>query len=145
MPERYTTDWRAHLALAQKGDVQAQRDLGCAYWHGEHGLPKNDHLSRHWYTMAAERGHAEAMYDVSTMYLNGEGGPADVPRALAYLRRAASQRRWDVGADSAARLLADIYERGHCGVTPDPGQATHWKTVEAELERKYRGWRRRHS
>jgi TPR repeat protein len=143
-------DFASLLARAQHGDPHAQRGLGCAYWWGEDGfwwddeprLPKDYHQARYWYTLAAEQGYCQALWDVATMYLVGEGGPADVPRALAYLRRAASRRRWDFGADDAAWLLSHFYKEGHYGIALDADQAAHWEQVEHDLQRKSRGWRR---
>lgn len=130
------------VACAQKGDAQAQRELGCQYWWGDEGLPKDVSLARHWYSLAAAQGHCEALYDLSTMLLEGEGGAKDVPAALDFLRRAALRRRWDPDAECAAKLLADIYRGGYFSVTPDAAEAERWEAIEREQERKHRGWRR---
>ncbi len=129
------------MACAQKGNAQAQRDLGCAYIWGEEA-PKDLEQARHWYSLAAAQGQCEALSDLSSMLLDGEGGPKDVAAGLDCLRRAALHRRWDPAAQSAARELAEIYRNGYYDVTPDAAEAERWEAIEREQERKYRGWRR---
>ncbi len=132
------------LEKAIKGDMQAQRDVGCLHIWGEEGFPKCEERARYYYTLAAEKGHCEAMWDVSTMYLNGEGGEPDIFRGLFYLKKAASRRRWDIGAENAASFLEYIYTEGLFGLDNDENQASYWSKVSKELHRKYRGWKRKY-
>lgn len=138
--ERTLTDLRAR---AKAGDAQAQRDLGCAYHWGEESwddlLPRDFELSRHWYVMAAEQGHLEAMSDVFLMLLYGEGGPPDVERGMRYLRFVASRPRWTPYSESAAELLAAYHQSGEYGCAVDPSEVKRWLAVAADQRRKYRG------
>ncbi len=130
------------LRRAKFGLVDALRDLGCSYIWGDDGFPKDQQRARFWYLVAAENGHTEAMWDVATMCLEGEGGPKDVALALKLLKRAASRRRWGCGCESAASVLTQIYTEGLAGEPVDPEQAAIWRERSRMLHRKYRGWKR---
>ena len=73
-------------AAAGKGDIQAQYDLGWAYWqHGDYAnaLP--------WIKAAASRGHVEAQYQLGLAYLNGQGTVQNYRAALEQFTQAADQ------------------------------------------------------
>ena len=76
---------------AELGSLRAQRDLGCYHAIGEFGFRQDLSLGRLWYSRAAERGHADAQYNYGLMLINGEGGPADKPGGLEWVRRGAAQ------------------------------------------------------
>jgi hypothetical protein len=73
-------------AAAQKGDPQAQYDLGLSHWHNENykeALP----LIR----AAADRGHAEAQYLQGMAYLEGRGIVQNYRGAMEQFSKAAEQ------------------------------------------------------
>src|SRR6185295_14502323 len=87
-----TEDRAAMLTrAAELGSLQAQRDLGCYYAVGECGFAIDLSLARHWYSRAAERGHADAQYNYGLMLIEGEGGPPDPASGLEWVRRAVAQ------------------------------------------------------
>jgi hypothetical protein len=133
------------LSLAKKGHLQEIRDLGCQYIWGEEGFPQDENRARFWYTIAADGGHTEAMWDVSTMYFNGEGGLKDINKGIEYLRTAAQRKRWDCGVDEAAKLLAEIFEKGYYEQAIDLDEAKKWTDIGKLQDQRYRGWRRKHS
>ena len=69
-------DWATALKewkpLAEKGDVDAQTNLGLMYQNGW-GVPQDDKEAVRWYTLAAEQEHAKAQYNLGVMYALGEG------------------------------------------------------------------------
>ena len=58
---------------AEKGDAQAQSDLGRAFLFGELGLAKNDREAVKWYRKAAEQNYAPAQGALGVCYNHGNG------------------------------------------------------------------------
>jgi TPR repeat protein len=114
------------------GSLHAQRDLGALYATGNWTGPKDSVQAVQWYRRAAERGHADAQYNLGFMYLLGEGVQNDPEEGLRWLRLAAAQ-----GDGSAMRLMADLYHNGFYGVPVDSLQAADW-------ERQYRVYEESH-
>jgi hypothetical protein len=133
------------LELSKQGDLQGIRDLGCAYIWGEDGFPQDKNRARFWYTIAADAGNTEAMWDVSTMYFNGEGGLKNIDRGMKYLYTAAKRKRWSLGVEEAAELLAEIFEKGYYDRAIDLAEAKKWKNIGKLHNKRYRGWRRKHT
>ena len=78
------------------------------------------------FTLAAERGHITAQYNLSGMYHGGHGVPQDYAQAAFWCRKAAEQ-----GFAPAQNNLGALYHHGH-GVPQDDTQAVSWcrKAVE---------------
>ena len=68
---------------AEKGDAEAQNNLGKCYAVGE-GVPQDFVQALKWYRKAAEQGHAEALFNLGGRYYNGEGVTKDEIEAYAY-------------------------------------------------------------
>jgi TPR repeat protein len=133
--------------LAESGDPQAQRDLGCAYIHGKDTwdtLDADPVQARRWYTLAAKQGHIEAMWDVCEMLLHGEGGPPDVELGLRFLNAHARHRRWYFGCDQAADYLVYLHSNSLFGLSPDEKIIAELEQISRDMQRKYRGYCRRH-
>ena len=79
---------------AEKGDAQAQSNLGRAYYNGE-GVPKDEIEALKWYRKAAEQGDAEAQYALALAYAKGEGVPQNFAEYFKWLRKAAEQGHAD--------------------------------------------------
>jgi TPR repeat protein len=58
--------------LAEKGQVDAQYNLGVMYYSGD-GVKQDYVEAAKWLRMAAEQGDEQAQYYMGSMYLNGEG------------------------------------------------------------------------
>jgi hypothetical protein len=58
--------------LAEKGQVDAQYNLGAMYYSGD-GVKQDYVEASKWFRMAAEQGDKQAQYYLGSMYLNGEG------------------------------------------------------------------------
>lgn len=66
-------DWaKQTIEDAKAGCVEAQYDLGRAYYDGD-WVKLNDAKSVYWLTKAAEQGHRDAQYRVGIMYSLGLG------------------------------------------------------------------------
>ena len=75
---------------------------------------------------AAEKGDAEAQFNLATMYTNGEGVTKDDAEAVRWFRRAAEQ-----GHAAAQYNLGVSYANGE-GVTKDDAEAIRWYRLAAE-------------
>ena len=110
------------LKAGQMGSLEAQRDLGALFATGDWTGPRDVVRAAEWYRRAAERGHADAEYNLGFMYLLGEGVQTDPDEGLRWLRRSADQ-----GGETAIRLLADLYRNGIYGVSADHVEARRWQ------------------
>ena len=83
-------DLKSLKALAEKGDAEAQCNLGLMYDEGQ-GVEKDFKEAVKWYQKAADQGDAKAQFKLAEMYGQGQGGGRDVKEALKWLRKAAEQ------------------------------------------------------
>ena len=85
-------EWRP---LAEKGDADAEFNLGQAYKQGK-GVPEDPRTALGWYQRAAQQGHPQAQVNVGLLLYNG-GRKAD---AVPWLRKGA-----DLGDPRAQYIL----------------------------------------
>jgi TPR repeat protein len=98
--------WHWLLRAAEGGCVQAQRDAGASLATGdwrEGKVPQDVPAAVAWYRRAAEAGHADAQYNLASMFSEGEGCDRDLPAAREWLRRAVAG-----GYEYADGLLAHL-------------------------------------
>ena len=110
---------------AQKGDAQAQKNLGNMYANGQ-GVPQDYVQAVKWYRLAADQGYASAQYNLGVMYDNGQGVPQDYVQAVKWYRLAADQEDADAQA-----ILGSMYKHGQ-GVPQDDVQAMKWYRLAAD-------------
>lgn len=113
------------LESAQKGDPNAQSQLGMMYGNGK-GVTQNSQEAVKWYTKAAEQGNAKAQCRLGFMYENGGYVIQDYQEAFKWYARAAEQG--DTGGQFA---LGKMYADGK-GVIRDDQEAIKWYTKAAE-------------
>ena len=118
------TEFEKTKALAEKGDADAQYNLGWMYADGE-GVPEDDKEAVKWYRKAAEQGHADAQYSLGLMYADGKGVPQDDKEAAKWYRKAAEQ-----GYATAQYNLGNMYYKGS-GVLEDDVTACAWYNIAA--------------
>ena len=121
--EEYEFALREFHRLADLGNAEAQRMLGVMYYRGL-GVPRDVAQSVHWYTRAAEQGHAGAQIYLANMYATNSEFAAE---AVHWYTRAAEQ-----GDRSAQFNLGSIYDHGWGVVPEDDAQAVRWYTRAAE-------------
>jgi TPR repeat protein len=85
--------------LAEKGDVEAQAELGLIYLEGR-GVSQNYEEALKWFRKAANHGHAGAQFRLGIMYAKGLGTSKNYDQAINWFRQAASQ-----GYEPAKRIL----------------------------------------
>lgn len=148
-------------AKAEKGDPEAQLELGSLYANGT-GVAADPGKAFKWHRKAADQGLARAQYQLGLDYANGEGVKPDKPVAVHWFHEAAQKGlaqaqlelglcyldgrgispngtealKWFRSASSQGLALAD-YEIGLCylqgvGIAKDIEQGTRWITRAAE-------------
>lgn len=95
---------------AELGHPEANYRLGDAYEHGLLNCPRDPALSVHFYTGAAERGHAGAMMGLCAWYMVGAPPilEKDEEEAYEWARRSADLGRSWLGIDTRGKLLIMI-------------------------------------
>ncbi|MBI3524361.1 MAG: SEL1-like repeat protein [Betaproteobacteria bacterium] len=102
----------------------AQNMLGTMYARGQ-GVAQNYELALDWFSRAQVLGSPEAMANLANlakMYAEGLGVPQNNTIALQYFRDAALD-----GFQPAILRMAEIYEKGELGVTPDMTISLGWR------------------
>lgn len=118
--------WRA---LADKGHINAQYNLGILYFQGA-GVTKDRKKALELFQKSAKQGFSDAQYHLGLMYLNGEGVTQSDKEAVKWFREAAEQ-----GDDLAQYSLAAMYLYGK-GVKKDLVKAHMWSNLAARQGNK---------
>lgn len=103
---RHAPTFRQLQQEAEGGSMQAQYDLGAAYYNGN-GVARNPENGAKWLRKAAEQGHIAAQCDLGVMYQKGIGVEQDYKETLKWLGMAAEQ-----GDAFAQHNLGSIYAKG---------------------------------
>ena len=83
----YPAAFREWKAAADKGQPEAQYDLGLLYAKGL-GVQRDLQVAQQWYEAAAAQGNAQAEYSLGQMYAQGWGIPADQASTLRWMEMA---------------------------------------------------------
>ena len=110
---------------AEKGNANAQYNLGCCYEYGK-GVSVDYTEAVKWYRKAAEKEYADAQFNLGCCYENGKGVSQDYTEAVKWYRKAAEQ-----GQADAQFNLGYCYEYGK-GVSQDYTEAVKWWRKAAE-------------
>ena len=73
---------------AERGDAQAQYNLGVAYFKGK-GAQKDYAEAAKWSLKAAEQGNAKAQYNMGVAYFHGDGVNKSYNEGVKWFRKAA--------------------------------------------------------
>ena len=110
---------------AEKGDTDAQVDLGNLYFEGK-GIPQDYAEAVRWYRLAVEQGSARGQNNLGISYANGSGVPMNKEEAARWYRLAADQ-----GLAAAQSNLGFLYSTGQ-GVSMNKAEAARWYRLAAE-------------
>jgi len=113
-------------AKAEKGDAQAQFELGYAFSFGNLAVAKDEVEAVKWYRKAAEQNLAQAQYNLGVSYANGLGVAKDEAQAVSWYRKAADQNLAQAQFNLGLR-----YANGQ-GVAKDEAEAVKWYRKAAE-------------
>ena len=105
---------------AFNGVPEAQHDLAAIYTAGHAGVKQNYQKAAFWFRQAADKGVANARYNLGVLYHQGLGVKQDVQEALRWYKAAA-----DLGHPEAQYNLGIAYIEG-IGVPYDPVQASQY-------------------
>ena len=122
----YATAIRLWRLLADKGEVDAQYNLGVMYDKGQ-GVTRDYAVAVSWFRKAADQGFAAAQLSLGVLYENGLGVPQDFTTAVSWYRRAADQ-----GNTAAQFNLGVMYDNGW-GVTQNTVIAHMWFSLAAAM------------
>ncbi len=92
--------------LAERGDAQAQFDLGVML-HNGCGVDKDFKESIYWLEKAADQHHADAENYLGAIYTTGFGAQQDIEKATHFLKRAMEH-----GNEPARRNYAQLLSQG---------------------------------
>lgn len=113
-------------AKAEKGDMNAQNDLGYAYSKGE-GVAQDKAEAFKWYSKAAKQGFSYAQFNLGLFYARGISTEQNWEEAVRFYQLAADQNH-----TGALNNLAACYELGN-GVQKDIKKAVEFYRKAAEL------------
>ena len=129
----YFADWSRLRHRAERGDADAQFQLGNLYYAPPEssGIPQSYRKAFELYWAAAQRGHATAQHNVGVMYVNGDYVPASLSEGYAWFMLSASngdpagQRRLDDFRDRISdndRRMAETRYRALLDMVADAGR-----------------------
>ncbi len=101
------------VRLAEKGNSEAQTNLGVCYYAGE-GVEQSYINAVTWFKKAAEQGNAKGMYCLGCCYMKGFGLRQDVNKAVSWIEKSAN-----LEFPPAEGALGTIYFNGQHGVPQD--------------------------
>ena len=117
--------FRALLAKAQEGDIQAQNEVGICLATGR-GVQKAPAEAVRWWTLAAEKGFADAQFNLALAYDSGHGVARNAAQAADFYKKAADQ-----GIVAAMYNLAELEGTGN-GVPMNLAEAAHYYEAAAQ-------------
>lgn len=115
-------------AKAFEGVPEAMHDLGAIYTAGHGGITQDYKRAAFWFEQSAERGIANAAYNLGVLYHQGLGVKANLDTALGWYRKAAA---W--GHPEAQYNLGIAYIEG-IGVSYDPVKAAAYFRSAADQD-----------
>ncbi len=107
---------------AAHGSVDAQRQLGFMYYHGE-GVTQDNQRATSLFERAAEAGDIQSASNLGMMYEFGMGVRQDDSRAASWYQRAA-----ELGDPGSQFRISVMYYQGQ-GVPRDRVEAAKWWTI----------------
>ncbi|GAB1462950.1 tetratricopeptide repeat protein [Pedobacter sp.] len=100
--------WKSHTAIANSNTLPQQPSNGIAEYNKAITAyrAKNNSEAMTWFKQSADKGNANAMFDIGAMYYNGDGVAKNETEAVQWYQKAA-----DNGHDKAKSLLHLIKEQ----------------------------------
>ena len=112
---------------ADKGDSNAQYQLGGGYLEHGFGEENEENQGIHYYTLSAEQGNLEACKALFSLYYDGEQVEQSYEKALHYLKPLA-----DSGLPFYLHNLAGFYEKGLGGLEESPEETSKYLKLAAD-------------
>ena len=107
-----------YRAAAERGDAEAQYNLGLRYEKGE-GVEMNQMQAVYWYKKAAEQGDIYAQFNIGDCFYNGDGVEINYAQAVFWYKKAAEvikrpNRSWVI-------VIITVTERSKTRLKPYTG------------------------
>lgn len=103
----------AHLAtIADKGDTEAQLELGMRYFMGNE-LKQDTDKALFWLTKSATASNTLAQYSLANILMTGQALPAQPQQAIIWMTKAADAGLSEAQRDLGAWFLSDINHPTH--------------------------------
>jgi len=106
-PEDYTRLAASLREAAERGDAEAQYNLGRLYFEVQ-DVPQHHAQAAAWYRKAAEQGNADAQYNLGGLYRYGLGVPQDYLQAYFWFEVAAAGKLNPPVAEFVAKCRDEI-------------------------------------
>ena len=117
------------LPLAESGNVNTLGNVGNKYAFGL-GVKKDLKKAYHYWTLAADKHLATAMFNIATLHASGQGGLVkDFPKSVEWYKKAANHRH-----TRSMINLSTLYATGQI-LEKDIKKATAWAAIAANYER----------
>jgi TPR repeat protein len=113
------------LPLAEKGDINAQYNMGVMYELG-HGVPVNPAQAAGWYRKAANKGYGSAMLNLAGLVAEHARGPSDLIPAYTWTLLAADHDP-SVRANALRNLGIIRPHMSRAGIRQAEAAARAWK------------------
>ena len=110
---------------AERGDAEAQFQLGFMYASGFGEFEEDDAEALKWHRRAAEQGLAQAQSTLGTAYAHGHSLGQDFTQAATWCRLGAEQ------GDADGQLCMAMLYAGGCGVERDYAESARWYRLAA--------------
>ena len=117
------------LKKAREGNAKAQLAVALNYIWGSDGFKQNERQARIWFRKAALNGNPEAMFNLGSMQLNGEGGKIDLTQGIEWIKKAANSKKEHPYSATAPKFLSEIYN-GCYGIVKDKKESDYWKAID---------------
>lgn len=130
VPQDYAQAEACYRVAAQRGNAEAQYDMGVLYSYGR-GVPKDLSEAAKWYRRASEQGHPEAQANLGQLLVMGVNGSKNFEEAFRWLSLAARADH-----PKAQYLLGILYRNGQ-GIDQDHVQAA--KLLQSAADQGYVG------
>ena len=123
--EDYAEAVKWYRRAANKGNAEAQNDLGLCYYYGE-GVEEDETEAVRWFWDAAMQGNARAQNNLGNCYYYGKGVKQDNKEAVEWYQGATAK-----GNADAQYSLGNMHEYGHV-VEQSYEKAVEWYRKAAE-------------
>jgi TPR repeat protein len=117
-----------YIKATEKGDAEAEWEIGRAYANGSGVIKENKSEAANWFRKAADKGHVTAQCNLADAYLAGEGVEKNPAIAFELFEQAANR-----GRTYAQISLAHCFEDG-VGCKTDLIAALMWGTIASLAE-----------
>lgn len=114
------------IRLARQGFPNEQAWIGCYYYKGNNGYPKDYQRALYWFNRAASQNNGHALEHLGDMSYYGKGVAKNYKDAFAYYYKSA-----ELGNSGAMYSLGWMYEHGQ-GVGKDVGKAREYYKKSAD-------------